>query len=75
MSPELYGGKDSTVLWGWAINDSGYDPATIRGSCTDTENEYPEVMAQIKALPAWMPIPAGMCIFSASNEWAKMNMG
>lgn len=46
----LSGGKDSTALWGWAINDSGYDPATIRGSFCDTENEYQEVYDQIAKL-------------------------
>ncbi len=46
----LSSGKDSTALWGWAINESGYDPATIRGSFCDTENEYQEVYDQIKAL-------------------------
>jgi hypothetical protein len=42
--------KDSTALWGWALNDSGYDPASIRGSFCDTENEYPEVYEQIDRL-------------------------
>lgn len=46
----LSSGKDSTALWGWAFNDSGYDPATIRGSFADTENEYQEVYDQIKTL-------------------------
>lgn len=46
----LSGGKDSTALWGWAFNDSGYDPATIRGTFADTENEYDEVYRQIDAL-------------------------
>ena len=46
----LSGGKDSTALWGWAINESGYPPETIRGSFCDTENEYQEVYDQIKAL-------------------------
>jgi len=46
----LSGGKDSTALWGWAINESGYDPATIRGSFCDTENEYQEVYDQIARL-------------------------
>jgi 3'-phosphoadenosine 5'-phosphosulfate sulfotransferase (PAPS reductase)/FAD synthetase len=46
----LSSGKDSTALWGWAFNESGYDPATIRGSFADTENEYDEVYEQIKVL-------------------------
>lgn len=46
----LSSGKDSTALWGWAINDAGYDPATIRGSFCDTENEYQEVYDQIDRL-------------------------
>lgn len=46
----LSSGKDSTALWGWAFNESGYDPSTIRGSFADTENEYPEVYEQIKTL-------------------------
>jgi len=46
----LSGGKDSTALWGWAINESGYPIESIRGSFADTENEYPEVYEQIRAL-------------------------
>ena len=46
----LSGGKDSTALWGWAINESGYPKESIRGSFCDTENEYREVYDQIKAL-------------------------
>lgn len=46
----LSSGKDSTALWGWAINDSGYDLASIRGSFADTENEYDEVYEQIRKL-------------------------
>lgn len=46
----LSGGKDSTALWGWAINESGYPRELIRGSFADTENEYPEVYQQIEAL-------------------------
>lgn len=46
----LSSGKDSTALWGWAINDSGYPIESIRGSFSDTENEYQEVYDQIKAL-------------------------
>ena len=41
----LSGGKDSTALWGWAFNESGYDTATIHGSFADTENEYQETIA------------------------------
>ena len=43
-------GKDSTALWGWAINDSGYPRETIRGSFCDTGNEYNEVYEQIAKL-------------------------
>lgn len=46
----LSSGKDSTALWGWAINESGYPIESIRGSFADTENEYQEVYDQIKAL-------------------------
>ncbi len=46
----LSSGKDSTALWAWAIHESGYPIESIRGSFTDTENEYPEVYAQIKTL-------------------------
>lgn len=46
----LSGGKDSTALWGWGINESGYPPETILGSFCDTGNEYQEVYDQIKAL-------------------------
>lgn len=46
----LSSGKDSTALWAWAIHESGYPIETIRGSFTDTENEYPEVYEQIRAL-------------------------
>ena len=49
----LSSGKDSTALWGWAINESGYDPATIRGSFCDTENEYDDVYDQIRILDAY----------------------
>jgi 3'-phosphoadenosine 5'-phosphosulfate sulfotransferase (PAPS reductase)/FAD synthetase len=49
----LSGGKDSTALWGWAINESGYPRKSIRGSFCDTENEYPEVYAQIAFLDAY----------------------
>ena len=46
----LSGGKDSTALWGWAINESGYPKESIRGSFCDTENEYQDVYDQIKIL-------------------------
>lgn len=46
----LSSGKDSTALWGWALNDSGYDPSTIQGAFCDTENEYGEVYKQIQDL-------------------------
>lgn len=46
----LSSGKDSTALWGWAINDSGYPKESIRGSFCDTENEYQEVYDQIAKL-------------------------
>lgn len=49
----LSSGKDSTALWGWAILGSGYPIDSIRGSFSDTENEYPEVYDQIKALDAF----------------------
>lgn len=46
----LSSGKDSTALWAWAIHESGYPKESIRGSFTDTENEYLEVYDQIAAL-------------------------
>ena len=49
----LSGGKDSTALWGWAINESGYPKESIRGSFCDTENEYQAVYDQIAALDAY----------------------
>lgn len=49
----LSSGKDSTALWGWAILESGYPIETIRGSFSDTENEYSEVYTQIAALDAF----------------------
>ena len=39
-------GKDSTALVGWCVHESGYDPATVRVSACDTENEEPEVYEQ-----------------------------
>lgn len=49
----LSGGKDSTALWGWAINESGYPIESIRGSFADTQNEYKEVYDQIDILDAY----------------------
>ncbi len=49
----LSGGKDSTALWGWAINESGYPIESIRGSFADTGNEYQEVYDQIAALNSY----------------------
>lgn len=46
----LSGGKDSTALLGWALHESGYDPASLRFSFCDTENEYQEVYDQIDRL-------------------------
>lgn len=46
----LSGGKDSTALWGWAFNESGYPVESIRGSFCDTENEYDVVYDQIRKL-------------------------
>lgn len=46
----LSSGKDSTALWAWAINESGYPIESIRGSFCDTENEYQEVYDQIQKL-------------------------
>lgn len=46
----LSGGKDSTALWGWVINESGYPLDSIRGSFADTGNEYQEVYDQIATL-------------------------
>lgn len=46
----LSSGKDSTALWGWAINESGYPRDSIRGSFADTRNEYDEVYNQIRTL-------------------------
>jgi 3'-phosphoadenosine 5'-phosphosulfate sulfotransferase (PAPS reductase)/FAD synthetase len=49
----LSGGKDSCALWLWAIHQSGYALDTIRGSFCDTENEFPQVYAQIQILDAY----------------------
>jgi 3'-phosphoadenosine 5'-phosphosulfate sulfotransferase (PAPS reductase)/FAD synthetase len=49
----LSGGKDSTALWGWILNESGIDPADVRGTFADTGNEYPETYKQIKILSAY----------------------
>lgn len=49
----LSGGKDSTALWAWAINESGYPRDTIFGTACDTENEYDEVYDQIAVLDAY----------------------
>lgn len=46
----LSGGKDSTALWGWIINESGYPLDCIHGSFADTGNEYQEVYDQIQHL-------------------------
>lgn len=49
----LSGGKDSTRLWAWAFNESGYPVDSIIGTFCDTENEYQEVYDQIAALDAY----------------------
>lgn len=49
----LSGGKDSTRLWAWAFNESGYPVETIIGTFSDTQNEYQEVYDQIAALDAY----------------------
>lgn len=49
----LSGGKDSTALWAWALNESGYPVESIRGVACDTQNEYDEVYEQIAALDAY----------------------
>lgn len=43
----LSGGKDSTALVGWALNESGYPVESLRFCFCDTQNEYPEVYQQI----------------------------
>jgi 3'-phosphoadenosine 5'-phosphosulfate sulfotransferase (PAPS reductase)/FAD synthetase len=48
----LSGGKDSTALLGWALNESGYPVDSIRLSSSDTEYEYPETYQQIRDLSA-----------------------
>jgi 3'-phosphoadenosine 5'-phosphosulfate sulfotransferase (PAPS reductase)/FAD synthetase len=48
----LSGGKDSTALLGWALNESGYPIESIRLSSSDTQYEYPETYQQIKDLDA-----------------------
>lgn len=49
----LSGGKDSTALWGWAFNESGYPVDSIIGTFCDTENEYDEVYLQIAILDVY----------------------
>ena len=46
----ISGGKDSTSLLLWAVHESGYDPATIRATMTDTGNEAPETYEYIQLL-------------------------
>lgn len=46
-------GKDSTALWAWALNESGYPPEDVLGTFCDTENEYPEVYKQVADLSAY----------------------
>lgn len=50
----LSGGKDSTRLVGWAIHESGYPIESLVFCFCDTENEYEEVYAQIRALDAYV---------------------
>jgi len=50
----LSGGKDSTVLVGWAIHESGYPLESLVFCFCDTENEYDEVYQQIKDLDAYV---------------------
>jgi 3'-phosphoadenosine 5'-phosphosulfate sulfotransferase (PAPS reductase)/FAD synthetase len=50
----LSGGKDSTLLVGWAIHESGYPVESLRFCFCDTENEYDEVYRQIEALDAYV---------------------
>ena len=50
----LSGGKDSTRLVGWAIHESGYPIESLIFCFCDTENEYDEVYAQIRALDEYV---------------------
>lgn len=50
----LSSGKDSTVLAGWAIHESGYPIESLIFCFCDTENEYDEVYQQIKDLNAYV---------------------
>ncbi len=50
----LSGGKDSTRLVGWAINESGYPIESLVFCFCDTENEYDEVYQQIRDLDAYV---------------------
>lgn len=44
------GGKDSTALLLWAVNESGYDRATIRAGYNDHGNDLPETISYIRML-------------------------
>lgn len=59
----LSGGKDSTRLWAWAFNESGYPVDSIIGTFWDTENEYQEVYDQISALDAYGQLRGARPIF------------
>lgn len=43
-------GKDSTLLIGWAIHESGYPIDSLIFTFCDTENEYDEVYQQLREL-------------------------
>lgn len=67
----LSGGKDSTVLVGWALNESGYPIESLVFCFCDTENEYDEVYQQITDLDAY--VQARGCkpvvYLRASGDW------
>lgn len=67
----LSGGKDSTLLVGWALNESGYPVESLRFCFCDTENEYDEVYEQIKALDAYVQARgcAPVVYLRADEDW------
>lgn len=64
----LSSGKDSTALWAWAFNESGYAPETIFGTFADTQNEYDEVYEQIALLDAYGQIRGASPVIVLTSE-------
>lgn len=69
----LSGGKDSTLLVGWAIHESGYPIESLIFTFCDTENEYDEVYQQIEALDKYVQSHGCKPIvrLRASGKWVE----